>query len=80
VWWVIWNRTFPDIYCLPAPLLHHRELSLTAGDEELAKLLMEDEEETSFDATIRQAWEATVMNDGCALGCSADFRVGSQNI
>lgn len=58
VWWVIWNRALPDIYPLPVSLLDF-QLSLTAEDEELAKLLMEDEKETRFGATVRQAWEVT---------------------
>jgi len=58
VWWAIWNRAIPDIYPLPLPLLDF-QLSLAAEDEELAKLLMEDEKETRFGATVRQAWEVT---------------------
>ncbi|KIM92402.1 hypothetical protein PILCRDRAFT_810459, partial [Piloderma croceum F 1598] len=58
VWWVIWNRAFPDVYPLPAPLLDFG-LFLSSEDEELAKLLMEDDKETSFGATVRHAWEVT---------------------
>jgi len=58
---VIWNRAFPDVYPLPAPLLDlDFGLFLSSEDEELAKLLMEDDlKETSFGATVRHAWEVT---------------------
>jgi hypothetical protein len=55
---VIWNRALPDIHRLPVPLLDF-ELSLMEEDEEIAKLLMENEKETSFGVTVRQAWEVT---------------------
>lgn len=44
------------------PLLDF-QLSLSPEDEELAMLLMEDEKETNFGATVRQAWEVSRTNE-----------------
>ena len=79
VWWVIWNRAFPNLHPLPVPLLDF-QLSLSAEDEELAKLLMDDEEETSFGATVCEAWEETNERLGeLMLFCWA-FTEASNNV
>jgi len=59
VWWMAWNHIFPDTYPLPLPLLLSGLPPLSAENEELAKMLIEDEEETAFGATVRCAWEET---------------------
>jgi hypothetical protein len=66
VWWAIWNCALPNIYPLLVPLLNF-QLFMSTEDEELAKLLMEDGKETSFGATVHQAWEVTNVR-GSELG------------